>query len=66
MLAEERRMQIIDLATREGRVDAQDAAERLSVAVETIRRDLDVLQRRGLMRRVHGGAIAVQIGRAHV
>ena len=59
MLAEERRMQIIDLATREGRVDAQDAAERLSVAVETIRRDLDVLQRRGLMRRVHGGAIAV-------
>ena len=41
------------------RSDAQDAAERLSVAVETIRRDLDVLQRRGLMRRVHGGAIAV-------
>ncbi|NBV95711.1 MAG: DeoR/GlpR transcriptional regulator, partial [Actinobacteria bacterium] len=52
-------MKIVDLATREGRVDAQDAAERLSVAVETIRRDLDVLQRRGLMRRVHGGAIAV-------
>lgn len=58
-LAEERRMRIVEWANSEGRVDVQDAATRLDVAVETIRRDLDTLQRRGLMRRVHGGAITV-------
>jgi DeoR family fructose operon transcriptional repressor len=46
-------------AERDGRVDVVSAAHEFSVAVETIRRDLDVLQRRGLMRRVHGGAIAL-------
>ena len=60
MLAEERRIQIIELARNEGRVDAVDAASRMAVAVETIRRDLDVLQRRGLIRRVHGGAISAE------
>ena len=43
----------------EGRIDAGDAAARLRVAIETVRRDLDSLQRRGLLRRVHGGAISL-------
>ena len=60
MLAEERRLQIIELARTEGRIDAVDAADRMVVAVETIRRDLDILQRRGLIRRVHGGAIPTE------
>ena len=59
MLTEERRMAIVELAQKDGRVDVVNAASTFSVAVETIRRDLDVLQRRGLMRRVHGGAIAL-------
>ena len=59
MLTEERRMAIVDKAKIEGRVDVVSAAQEFSVAVETIRRDLEVLQRRGLMRRVHGGAIAL-------
>ena len=54
MLTEERRMAIVDKAKIEGRVDVVSAAQEFSVAVETIRRDLEVLQRRGLMRRVHG------------
>jgi DeoR family fructose operon transcriptional repressor len=58
MLAEERRMQLIEWSALEGRIDALVAAGKLKVAVETVRRDLDVLQRRGLLRRVHGGAIA--------
>ena len=60
MLAEERRLELVDIARREGRVDANKAANRLDVAVETIRRDLDVLQRQGLIRRVHGGAISTE------
>ena len=58
MLAEERRMQLIEWSKLDGRIDALAAAGKLHVAVETVRRDLDVLQRRGLLRRVHGGAIA--------
>lgn len=59
MLTEERRIAIVEKAKKDGRVDVVSAAQEFSVAVETIRRDLDVLQRRGLMRRVHGGAIAL-------
>lgn len=58
MLAEERRMQLVEWSKLEGRIDALDAAGKLRVAVETVRRDLDILQRRGLLRRVHGGAIS--------
>ncbi len=60
MLAEERRMRLVEWTRSAGLVDASDAADRLDVAVETVRRDLDVLQRRGLLRRVHGGAIATE------
>lgn len=59
MLAAERRLQLLALARNEGRVDAAEAAARLKVAVETIRRDLELLQRQGIMRRVHGGGILV-------
>lgn len=59
MLAEERRLRILEWSRREGRIDATDAAGRLNVAIETVRRDLDTLQRRGLIRRVHGGALAL-------
>lgn len=59
MLAEERRIQLLEWSRKEGRIDAVDAASRLRVAIETVRRDLDTLQRRGLLRRVHGGAIAL-------
>lgn len=60
MLAEERRIQLAEWSRLEGRIDAISAAERLDVAVETVRRDLEVLQRRGVVRRVHGGAISTE------
>jgi len=60
MLAEERRMHLVEWTRSAGLVDANEAADKLAVAVETVRRDLDVLQRRGLLRRVHGGAIATE------
>jgi DeoR family fructose operon transcriptional repressor len=59
MLAEERRIQLVEWSRSEGRIDATDAANRLNVAIETVRRDLDILQKSGMVRRVHGGAIAV-------
>lgn len=60
MLAEERRLQLTEWSKVEGKVDVLEASGRLSVAVETVRRDLEILQRRGVLRRVHGGAIPVE------
>ena len=60
MLAEERRLVIAEWTLGAGRLDATQAATKLHVATETVRRDLDILQRRGVVRRVHGGAIAME------
>lgn len=58
MYAEERRERIADLARVDGRVVVAELADRLGVTRETVRRDLDELEAAGLVRRVHGGAIA--------
>ena len=45
-----------------GRVSVLDLSRRLGVSEMTVRRDLDTLERQGLVRRVHGGAVPA---RAH-
>lgn len=44
----------------EGRIDVGDAAVRLGVAQETVRRDLRALELRAELVRVHGGAVEVE------
>ncbi|MGO4454959.1 DeoR/GlpR family DNA-binding transcription regulator [Arthrobacter sp. RAF14] len=56
----ERHRWIIETARAQGRLEVPEIAGQLGVAVETVRRDLNVLERRGLIRRVHGGAIPVE------
>jgi DeoR family transcriptional regulator, fructose operon transcriptional repressor len=58
--AEERQSHIVHLARAAGRVEVARLATDLDVTPETIRRDLTVLERRGLLRRVHGGAIPIE------
>lgn len=53
----ERQAEIIELILDRGRAEVADLADRFAVTTETIRRDLSDLDRRGLVRRVHGGAI---------
>lgn len=60
MYAEERRQALLELARREGRVSVTEAAEEFHVATETIRRDLEALDRTNSLRRVHGGAVPVE------
>ncbi|GAA0388893.1 DeoR family transcriptional regulator [Acrocarpospora corrugata] len=60
MYAEERQQEILRRARVAGRVDVVTLAEELLVTTETIRRDLTALERAGLLRRVHGGAIPVE------
>lgn len=57
MLKEERHQAILDLLHREGKVLVVDLMTRLNVSEDTIRRDLDDLTERGLLQRVHGGAL---------
>lgn len=60
MYAEERKQVILERARARGRVDVAALAEEFDVTTETIRRDLTVLERHGVLRRVHGGAIPVE------
>lgn len=60
MYAEERQQEIVDRARKAGRVDVATLAEQFDVTAETVRRDLTALERQGLLRRVHGGAIPVE------
>lgn len=60
MYAEERQQEILRLAQASGRVDVTTLAEQFEVTAETVRRDLTTLERAGVLRRVHGGAIPVE------
>lgn len=60
MYAPERHQQILDTARSIGRVEVSGLARELAVTPETVRRDLTALERRGVLRRVHGGAIPVE------
>lgn len=60
MFPHERQQEILRLARSKGRVDVVALAEELQVTTETVRRDLTLLERAGVLRRVHGGAIPVE------
>jgi DeoR family transcriptional regulator, fructose operon transcriptional repressor len=60
MYAEERQQAILQLARTDGRVDVTTLADSMNVTAETIRRDLTILERAGVLRRVHGGAIPIE------
>lgn len=57
MAAQHRQQQILAQLRALGRVQVNDLAEHFEVAPETIRRDLNVLDRSGVLRKVHGGAV---------
>ncbi len=61
MYAEERQVAIAGRARTDGRVDVLDLAQTFDVTPETIRRDLTSLERAGVLRRVHGGALATEL-----
>ncbi len=57
LYAEERQQAIATLVAERGRVAVTEVAEQFGVTTETVRRDLAALERAGLLRRVHGGAV---------
>ena len=57
VLAETRRREIADTLRSNGAVTVAELEARFGVSPMTARRDLDELERRGLVRRTHGGAV---------
>lgn len=57
MYAEERQQAIAALVMSRGRASVAELAQTYDVTTETVRRDLAVLDKAGLLRRVHGGAV---------
>ena len=57
MLTDHRYQEILSRLNGTGRVGVSDVAAYLRVSEETIRRDLKVLEERGVLRRIHGGAV---------
>ncbi|MGH8639491.1 MAG: DeoR family transcriptional regulator, partial [Burkholderiales bacterium] len=58
MFAEERKQQILATLQRRPAVRVTDLGLALGVSVASIRRDLADLQRSGLLKRTHGGAVS--------
>src|SRR3712207_9291995 len=54
---EERQQAIATLVAERGRLAVTAVAEQFGVTTETVRRDLALLERAGMLRRVHGGAV---------
>ncbi|HHW13086.1 MAG TPA: DeoR/GlpR transcriptional regulator [Firmicutes bacterium] len=57
MFPEERRKKILEILNEQGRCRVANLAKQLAVSEVTIRMDLDVLEKQGLLFRTHGGAI---------
>ena len=59
MFTEERRGKILELLEKEGRVLAKDLADEFGLSIDSIRRDLTIMEEQGLLKRTHGGAIPI-------
>ncbi|MBQ9393277.1 MAG: DeoR/GlpR transcriptional regulator [Oscillospiraceae bacterium] len=59
-MLEVRREQIKELLNGAGFVNVQELVNRFQVSSETIRRDLECLEKEGFVRRIHGGAVSVR------
>jgi DeoR/GlpR family transcriptional regulator of sugar metabolism len=65
MLARHRQSLILEDIRRTGSARVSDLTQRLGVSDMTIRRDLEVLARSGLVEKVHGGAVLPVAPRSH-
>ncbi len=61
--SEDRHVQIVELLDKQERIPIAELAERFGVTAVTVRSDLATLERRQLLRRVRGGAVALRPAR---
>ncbi len=59
MFIEERQQEIADIISKVGRMTVAQITEKYGISEESARRDLRILEQRGLCKKTHGGAIKV-------
>jgi DeoR/GlpR family transcriptional regulator of sugar metabolism len=64
VLSEERRKRLLEMIQQKGSLTIAEAGRRLAVSRMTVHRDLEQLAAHDLVRKVHGGAVAVVADRA--
>ena len=57
---DERQAYIAQLVASQGKVRVSQLTERFGISEPTVRKDLAVLEQKGLLRRTHGGAVSVR------
>ncbi|MCC8061394.1 MAG: DeoR/GlpR family DNA-binding transcription regulator [Clostridiales bacterium] len=57
MLAQQRHQIILELLNQNNTIHTSELVTQMNVSSETVRKDLDLLARQGLLTRVHGGAV---------
>ncbi|WBW96849.1 DeoR/GlpR family DNA-binding transcription regulator [Oceanirhabdus sp. W0125-5] len=57
MFIDERHRAILDIISTNGRISVGEIQEKFNVSVDSARRDLRILEEKGLLKRTHGGAI---------
>lgn len=60
MFIEERHQEILNVIKKNGRISIGEIQEFFAVSVDSARRDLRILEEKGLLKRTHGGAIPLQ------
>ena len=60
MLSEQRYKEISEVLEREGSVKTVTLCKFLGTSRETVRRDLETMEERGLLKRIHGGAMRLE------
>lgn len=63
MFIDERHREILKIVNENGRISIGEIQDKFEVSVDSARRDLRILEEKGLLKRTHGGAIPVmQVG----
>ncbi|MDZ7837694.1 MAG: DeoR family transcriptional regulator [Actinomycetota bacterium] len=58
MLSAERKLEIAKIINQDGRIKTSDLSAMFNVSEMTVLRDLAVLEKEGVLKRVYGGALA--------
>lgn len=61
MLVKERQNSIIQMVNQKGSVKVKDLSEMFDVTEDSIRKDLTILEKKGLLKKTYGGAVKVRV-----
>lgn len=61
MLAKDRQDMIVSLVNENGSVLVKELSERFEVTEDSIRKDLTLLQKKGLLKKTYGGAVKIRV-----